>query len=201
MRQPILLMLLFFYLPAFAGSVGLTCAETAALIDATVQHLARVDERKRREMQWSLPIFFHGVGYVPTQFYENGDETRIVAKVAIGPGVGVLKVFNELPAAMSFVAQMNQLRDNGIVGVEVIGRVDMGQRAVRVKHYQLCSLEWLEGLKLPEGLLAKLFGMRAAFTERASAVGARLQILDKPISATNILLDLDSDSFRLIDIK
>lgn len=200
MLRLIALISLLLTLPALAGPLGLTCAETTAIIDQMTQYLRKIDAEKRQQAGLMGPILFQGTSFEPIQYYGNGGETRVVAKVSGADGVEVLKQFRDASAALAFVAQMNQLRAEGIAGVEVLG-IDITQKTVRVKHYQLCSLDWLDSLKLPDGLMARLSPLRRAFADEVDRVGGRLQILDKNVSTTNILLDLDADSFRLIDIQ
>lgn len=194
---PILLLVGF---SAFGQKLNLRCEEITTIIDQVQRRLTEIDARKRGAFG-DVPLFFQGVGYSPLQFYEEGRETRLVAKVAMKSGLAVLKQFKTVAGAVSFAAQMNQLRSLGIDGVEVVSEVDMQQRIVAVQHHQLVSLEWLNEKELPSGFLPLLRRMRGEYADVINALGIQHQILDKRVDVRDIYVDLDSDTFRLIDIK
>jgi hypothetical protein len=187
--------------------VGLNCSEVSALAGVIAD---RVQGHHHASAQLAVEnIFFRGESLPVLAEYQSGEVGVRMVKVRFPQrdgrprhqeGLVVIKQFPNLARTIGFMAQMNQLADEGVPVMQPRGQIDRETFAVKLQNHQLISLEELDPSQLPSGLWEKLLQKREAFVESVNRVGLRRQIIAQAISPSSVYLDLDFDTFRVVHL-
>ena len=201
MRSRLFLLLsLLASLSSHADRIELDCATRTLLEKIAVDHVKGQDEVLRRtKPETSLQIPFRAETFSPLTILATGGEAQIVT-VLRNQEVQILKRFYSPTQAVRYVAGMNQFRDLGVAAAEILA-VDFPNKTVAVKNYRLFSPDWVYQEALPAGEWSRLIRLRRQFADKVEDIGFRHGLLDKRLVTSNILLDLDTEQFLLIDIE
>lgn len=181
-------------------SMGLTCAEQFVLRGALDKYLIVRDKELRDKAPYIGELLVYNTQiFAPVLALHTGGDARVVVSVNFQSETNVLKQFYERNSWITYVAGIQNLREAGIPTVAVLDSDPVSMMA-RLRYEPFISPYWTE-LEIPRDLRFKIANRLYAVTKQINRLAWAARIINRDIQDTNVLLNIDENAFKVIDVE